>query len=185
MRCENAGLGNWAWKTGRLFRNGYEKGSRFELGARLNGEHQLQEWHGEKNERLRHLLYNVKTINVKCMSQRFTVAGSNIWKKILTNSVPYQQDQLRPRFKDWCYGFDLYCLGFIIYYENGMLRHSLGGEVIFFFCTTLLLLPWTKCTVCPPDLKLLLLALPRYKGSNFFIRLIGFFLWLLLLGDQP
>ena len=43
------------------------------------------------------------------------------------------------------------------WYQHGKLRHSLGGEVIFFFvlCSTLLLLPWIQCSVCLPDLKVL------------------------------
>ena len=39
---ENAGAARRRRRTGRRFRNGYEKGFRFELAIRLNGERRLK-----------------------------------------------------------------------------------------------------------------------------------------------
>ena len=50
---------------------------------------------------------------------------------------------------------------------NGMVRHALGGAIIFnFLCYTLLLSPWISWLACPPDLELLPACTPEVRGRQ-------------------
>ena len=45
-----------------------------------------------------------------------------------------------------CYKINLF--SYVVFQKNGMLRHSFDKEVIFFLCSTLLILPGISCPAC-------------------------------------